>query len=198
MNKLAAVSSIIIILLSAVCGVLVYQIGDVQTQISDLENQNIVLEGQVSEYQNQTSQLENQITELETQLDDLEAQNLELQNHTGELESQLSALENATLVQITDIKKIDAWNPTGVAIFVELNVTVQNFGVNDVERLLLVVDHVSGSFSNSTKWIGPINAGEERTFKTMGTCNYAHPLSFVVTLKLDDIILYERTHHFPW
>ena len=50
MNKLVTVLGIVVILLSIVCGMLCYQIGDVQTQNST--------------FQNQVSQLENQINEL--------------------------------------------------------------------------------------------------------------------------------------
>ena len=54
MNKLVAVLIIVIILLGSVCGVLFYQISNMQNQISNLENQTSVLEGQIGEYQNQT------------------------------------------------------------------------------------------------------------------------------------------------
>jgi uncharacterized protein YlxW (UPF0749 family) len=73
MRKLASVSFVIIVLLSAVFGVLFYQ-------ISDLQNRN--------------SNLQNQITQLENEKNELE-------NHTRDLEAYVNNVSNANQVKIT-------------------------------------------------------------------------------------------------
>jgi type II secretory pathway pseudopilin PulG len=50
MNKLVAVLAIIIILLSGMCGILYYQIGYMQSQNSELQNQIGQLEAQLSNF----------------------------------------------------------------------------------------------------------------------------------------------------
>jgi peptidoglycan hydrolase CwlO-like protein len=114
-NKLVAVLGAVIILLFVVCGVLFYQ-------LDDLQNQNSALEGQVTEYKNQTGELQNQISELESQItecqnqtskmkkqiDELEQQKLELQNQTLELESLIDKFTNR--VNITQFS-VSGFNP---------------------------------------------------------------------------------------
>lgn len=182
MNKLVAVLGVIIILLSAMCGILYYQSGDMQSQNSEL--------------QNQISQLENQTSELESQLDDLELQNLELQENISKLEELIDFLTDGNpIVRITEFT-VTGFNPLiNVVIQSDAFVTVQNFGTTRVEGLTVTFEHPS-YLVNYSVGVGPLEAGEAKNVShyvnwALGGPN--PPYFFVATLKLDDIILDERT-----
>jgi hypothetical protein len=206
LNKLVAVSGIVIILLGSVCGVLYYQISGMQSQIGDLENQNSALEGQVSEYQNQTSQLENQIDTLEKQIDDfpfqlnhleykidsLEAQNLELQNQKTVLERELE-VKSTNLVRITEFNVTRMNFIGGLAALSYVNITVENFGTNDVDGLVIHVDPVDKERVNAGVQVGLLKSGEAQTINTEIIWGFQSEIrTFVATLMLDDVILQER------
>ena len=195
--KLVAGLSFVIILLSAICGVLYYQISEVQSQIGDLENQTSVLERQVSEYENQTGQLENQISELETQLDDLEAQNLELLNQTSALEAKLVKVSNASRVRIADTSfNLTAWGTLPPVVAGIFSVTVQNFGTNDVDGLnLWVKDSYSGEYFVKRP-IGTLKGGEAQNVSSSILLRNTPASGFVATLMLDDVILDEWFTHY--
>ena len=78
MNKLVAVLAIIIVVLSAVCGALFYQISGLQSE---------------SDLQNQIGQLENKMDDLESQINALEVYNSELKENVSDLESNLTFLQ---------------------------------------------------------------------------------------------------------
>ena len=204
MNKITAVLGIVIILLSAVCGILYYQIGDMPNQNSDLQNQ-------IGEYQNQIGQLENQIDDLEKQIDvldsqlnyleykigRLEAQNLELQNQKTSLERELE-IKSANWVKITEFI-VNETNLSTVAsgYISKFFVTVENFGNNDVEGLKLVLDiqyheDCSCVVSNASIILGTVNAGESRTVSATHAYGFSKR-TFVVNLMIDDIILDRHT-----
>ena len=180
MKKLVAVLSIVIILLSTVCGVLFYQIGVMQSQNSNL--------------QNQIGQLENQISELETQ-------NLELQNQAGELESQLSALSNATvMVKITGFEITGAMmSPDGTAYYSSAKVTLQNFGINDVEGLILWVNYTAPieirpdniDYYMKRVQLGLVHAGKTKNATVGVIWEAGYGKKFVASLMLDAIVLDE-------
>jgi type II secretory pathway pseudopilin PulG len=173
MNKLVAVLAIIIILLSGMCGILYYQIGDMQSQNSEL--------------QNQIGQLENQVSELELK-------NLELQNQTSELEAQLSNVSSASqLVRIIGIEITGSGMVAWPAYVATLNVTIQNFETSDVEGLRLTTSHISGhEDSVFTVSIEFIHAEEVIYVRTNVGWSIAMKPNFVATLTLDDIILDKR------
>ena len=179
MNKLVAVLIIVIILLGSVCGVLFYQISNMQNQISNLENQTSVLEGQIGEYQNQTGQLENQINELE-------AQNLELENT-------LEKVSNASLVQITAFTVTGFRPMVNVVIESDAFVTVQNFGNTTVEGLTVTFESASYMI-NFSVGVGRLEAGEAKNVSKdiLWALNDGPSFHFVATLKLGDVILDER------
>ena len=201
MNKINAVLGIVIILLSTVCGILYYQLGDMPKQNSDLQNQ-------IGEYQNQISQLEKQIDTLEKQIDNLdyelnyfeykigrlEAQNLELQNQKTLLERELE-IKSANWVKITEfiVNETSTNPPAGVGLYSKFVVTVENFGTNTVEGLKVVFDIqyqeiFTGDVHNATINIGTLNAGESRTVSDHHQYGY-YKRTFVVNLMIDDIIL---------
>ena len=174
MNKLelVAVFVIIIISLSVVCGILFYQNNDFRNQIS-------VLEGQLDECQNQTSEMKNQI-------DELEQQNLELQNQNLELESLIDKFTNR--VNITKFSS-SGMNPiVGVTFHSLANVTIQNFGINDVEDLTLIIspEDINGKIN-----IDVIRPGETQIVSTDYYWNLGSNIT--VTLKLGETILDEYT-----
>jgi type II secretory pathway pseudopilin PulG len=189
-NKLVAVLAIVIILLSSVCGILYYQIDDLQSQNS--------------ERQNQIGQLENQTDELESQLAELELENLELQNQTGELEAALNALENATvMVKITGFEIAGATlSPDGQGYYSSAEVTLQNFGITDVEGLVLWVNYTAPieigpdniDYYMKRVQLGLVHAGETRNATVDVVWWAAYGKKFVASLMLDDIVLDESVY----
>ncbi|GEM_PF-4414440 len=174
MNKLelVAVFVSIIISLSVVCGNLFYQNDSFRNQIS-------VLECQLDECQNQTSEMENRI-------DELEQQNLELQNQNFELESLIDKFTNR--VNITKFSS-SGFNPVvGVTIYSLANVTIQNFGINDVEDLTLIIPPAD---LNGKINIDLIRAGETHSVSTY--YYWALGCKTTVILKLGETILDEYT-----
>ena len=203
MKRLFSVFTIITILLSVTCVVLLYQ-------NSSLNNQIGVLEDNLSECQNQSVQFENQISELESQRDELENQNLELQNQNFELQSQnielqslcdqltqLSIIKNSSIVVRVTNFTTSGMNPmVGVLVESDANITIQNLGTNDLEGLTLTMafsgnDPAASSFNQQSFKIESLNAGEERTVSTNVYWGLGAGVRVVISIKLDDIILHE-------
>ena len=173
MNKLVAVLGIIIILMSIVCGILYYQIGDIQ--------------GQNSELQNQIGQLEKQVSELELE-------NLELQNQTSELEAYINKVSDASQVRITRI----TYTPTRfikVIIISNVTVTVENFGTNNVSGLSLwVKDMFLGQyFGNVT--LGALKGGEAQNVTVSVERHHAEQSNFVTTSLWSIRFKYSKKRH---
>jgi hypothetical protein len=187
MNKLVAVLGITIILLSSMCAILFYQINDTQTQNSELENQNSTLEAQVSDYQNQTEQLENRVSELELQ-------NLELKNQTNELEDLLDKVSDARYVIITEFNINGIYFIGGVAAVSYVNITVENFGTNDVNDLKVVINATFGAMYPQSVQLGTIKSGETQKINTSVTWGFqSGTRTFIATLMQDEISLHECT-----
>ena len=171
MNRLIAVLGIVIILLGAVCGVVYYQISDMQRQNNDL--------------QNHIGQLENQVSELELQ-------NRELQNQTRELENKLDKVSNASLVRITELT-VRHWTSSGFELH-NFSLTVQNFGINDAEGLNLSVVDASFNYSIDNVQLELLKAGEAKVVEIREYHSFpGWDPHFVATLVLDDIILDEHS-----
>ena len=140
------------------------------------------------------------------QISDLQSQNSELQNQTSELEAKLSALANATvLVKITEFTVTEGTEggtmPPPSFLRFDINLTVQNFGANDVEGLSLSVrDAMQEGSTNNRVQVELLISGEAQNVTTqvylfmLGRTEYI----FVATLFLDDIILDERTYEYVW
>lgn len=171
MNKLVAVLVIAVILLSFICGILFYQISDLQSQNSDLPDQ--------------ICQLENQVSELETQLGDLEQQNIELQNQTSALEECLNKASNANLVTITGMK----WYYS-LMLYYPIDITVQNFGTSDVDGLKLIITTDSGDDQFREIPVGLLKAGETKVINEQFVHTFYQGSDFVfATLMIDELIL---------
>jgi uncharacterized protein YoxC len=89
MNRLVAVLSTAVIILSIVYGLLFYQLNVVQSVNSELRSQNVEIRNQLDEVQTQNEELGNQIT-------GLQRQNNELENISDELESQVGDKNSET------------------------------------------------------------------------------------------------------
>ena len=218
MNKLVPVLAVIIILLSGVCGVLFYQISDMQSQNSDLqkqigqlENQTSKLEDQIDELKNKESDLEsqyhNQIVQLETQIGEIENR---YQNQTDQLEKQITELEKQLekeifLRTLPDAKQVNitafrayGWNMVSTEVMSFCNVTVQNFGTNDVDGLTIRISGVN----RFTDWtyggeqeVALLKAGETKNINIESAQSMAFFSDITATLMLGDIIIDESTDY---
>ena len=127
-------------------------------------------------------------------------------NHISELQEQLNELQkpidDARKVMITEFSSPTGWwNPVGVAIAVNFNVTILNTGINDVEGIVLEIK--THNFDEDpltrTRAIGILHAGETTIIQdtiTIGMQSYLdeyYNSSFVATLKLGNIVLDNRT-----
>jgi len=182
MNRLVAVLSITIVMLSIVSGFLFYQLNAIQSLNSELRSQNAEIQNQLDELQIQNGELENQITELQNQ-------NSELQNRITEQETQLSKYTN--LVKITEVTIESGFHPyIGLTLVNRANVTIENLGVNDVEGLTLTIEHSSPSVGE-TYSLDVLRSGEKREingdlFSVVGTTGWV-----TITLKLGEVIIDE-------
>ena len=177
MRRLVGVLAIAIVVMGIVSGFLFYQLSVMQSLNSDLRSQN-------AEIQNQTNQIENQIT-------DLQNQNSELQNLITELEDQLSKVTN--LVKITRFTT-SGFSPIGGMLIESIaNVTVQNFGINDVNGLTLSIKYYDVETLLEPLQLDNLSAGEERIINThirwILTDNTGEP--FTATLWLGNQVLDE-------
>lgn len=207
MNKLVATLGIITILLGSVCGVLF-------NQISDLENQNNVLEEQADEYQNQIGQLENHTNELEiyylNMTEQLEMQIAVIENQTsdyylnqmGQLENQVNDLKKRLAeelrfriqVNITALK-VYGWDGVSTRVKSYCNVTVQNFGTNDVDDLMIRISGVTlfGDWRyKGEQAVGLVKAGETKLVHIESAQEMMTMSNITAKLMLDDIIIDER------
>jgi hypothetical protein len=129
-----------------------------------------------------------------------------IHNHISELQEQLNELQkpidDARKVMITEFSSPTGWwNPVGVAIAVNFNVTILNTGINDVEGIVLEIKthNFDEDTLTRTRAIGMLHAGETTIIQdtiTIGMQSYLdeyYNSSFVATLKLGNIVLANRT-----
>ena len=127
-------------------------------------------------------------------------------NHISKLQEQLNELQkpidDARKVMITEFSSPTGWwNPVGVAIAVNFNVTILNTGINDVEGIVLEIKthNFDEDTLTRTRAIGMLHAGETTIIQdtiTIGMQSYLdeyYNSSFVATLKLGNIVLDNRT-----
>jgi len=191
MKKLSAVLIIIIVVLSFVSGYFLYQISDLERKKSDLQNRNSEFENQIFDLESQIDECQNQTSEMKNQIDELEQQNLELQNQTLELESLIDRFTNR--VNITKFSS-GGFNPmVGLLISSSANVTIQNFGINDVENLTLLISSGVAEGLNPRINFDLIRAGETKIVSTHYYWYLGSTDGPTVTLKLGETILDEYT-----
>ena len=130
-----------------------------------------------------------QLDVIQRQFDELQIQNSELENRITEQETQLSKYTN--LVKITNVTIESGFNPLiALTLINGANVTIENFGVNDVKGLVLTIKHSSPSEGEPYN-LEILRSGEKREincnlFSVVGTIGWV-----TVTLKLDEAIIDE-------
>jgi hypothetical protein len=125
-------------------------------------------------------------------------QNISLQNQNTELNNQISELENQ-LSKVTNLVKITRFTKTGFSPIVGMliestaNVTVHNFGINDVNGLTLSIKFYDVETLFEPLQIGNLSAGEERkiSHSILWILTYDSDEPFVATLWLGDQLLDE-------
>ena len=187
LKKLAVVLCLISVLLGLVNGCLFYQFNTIQTVNSELRSE-------IAELQNQTSELE----AIQSLNNELQFQNSELQNQTNELQDRISELETQldrglNRVNITGFSLYGFFTLGGLLVYSYPNVTIQNFGANDMHNLTLTI--VS---STTPEWIGPstfkidfIRTGEKRMITGKFHWILGGNGTTTATIKLGDIVLHE-------
>jgi FtsZ-binding cell division protein ZapB len=154
---------------------------------------------QISELQNQISDLQAQNSELRDQNRDLQDKNDELQEQLNELQKQIDDARNVMITGFSSLR--GWWNPVGVAMVVDLDITILNTGINDVEGVTLEIkrsDFDEDPF-NRTRTFGILHAGEtieiqESIVVSMDRYfDEFYNSAFVATLKLGEVVLDVRT-----
>lgn len=178
--------------MSGVSGLLFHQLNEIQTENSELKNELVEVNTLLEEEQNTSLNLETQITQLQNHLEQLEQSLVEVETQRNELEDQLS---NATdRVKITDFTMNGTTFPVvGVGWDSDFFITVENFGINDVENLKVVfnlqlINLDSREIYNFSIGIDTLKAGESKIIQFRKNHNYyTNPI--IATLMKDEIIL---------
>jgi cell division protein FtsB len=148
-------------------------------------------------------------SDLQQQITELQEQNRDLQEENDELLEQLDLLQkrldfNASVL-ITKFSSIYGWsNVVGMTIAMNFNVSVQNFGISDIEGLIVEVKRYGFGEdpSNQTIKLDVLYAGETIEFLSsfvLGWDSYFdnfHGQALTATLKLGEAIL-DVKHFMP-
>jgi len=153
----------------------------------------------------QISELQSQNSDLQDEVDELHGQNRDLQDENDELQEQLDLLQKrvdfSPDVIITKFSSKDGWwNPVGVTLALDLNITIENTGISDIDGLTLEIKRRSLDEDpyNITKRLDILYAGESAEIYDSiftGIQFFAAEFrnrSFVATLKLGDVVLDEK------
>lgn len=210
MNKLITVLLSILLVLGVTNGFFVYQLHtlqnqariqnqELQEQITQLQQQNSELQDQlsgvqdqISELQNQNSELRDDTSELRSQITELQNQNSNLQDEVNELKTKLSNYTD--WVEITNVT-IEPGNPIcGLTYISYVNVTVENFGLNNVEGLKLSIQHTSLKDLPVPEifTLDVLRPGEKRKIQGYFEWILGQKGEVIFTLKADNITLNEH------
>jgi hypothetical protein len=126
--------------------------------------------------------------------------------HISGLQRQLYELQkpidDARKLEITEFSSLSGWwNPVGVTMAVDFNITIFNTGVEDVDGAVLEINSLNftGDPLNRTRALGIVHAGETIEIREsffIGLQSYIDEFynsSFVAALKLGNIVLDNRT-----
>jgi FtsZ-binding cell division protein ZapB len=179
MNKKLTASAVIIVIVAASIAAWL-----VHTQISELQIQNGDLQEQVNELQDQNRDLQDKNDELQEQLDLLQKR-----------------VDFSPEVLITKFSSKDGWwNPVGVTLALDPNITIENTGISDIDGLTLEIKrrNLDEDPYNITKRLDILHAGESTeiydsifTGIQFFTAEFRNR-SFVAILKLGDVVLDEE------
>lgn len=164
MKSLVGILVLIAILLSVIGGFLFYQLNVMNSANTELISRNAEVQTQLEPLLSKNDELEDRVTELQNQSDELEIR----------LEKYLN------WVEITDFKAVSHYINIPMPQPVSFNVTVKNFGINDVENLTLIVESQFGNVTNS---LDVLHVGEKRVITVVLLT------SGKVILKLDDEVI---------
>lgn len=210
-NILKIILSIILVIIIALSSFIVLSLN----QINELQNQNSTLKTQAGELQNQTNTLQTQNDKLQYQNIELQNQTNTLQNQVSELKEQNSYLTNHSIyARITGFRLNGIDNPVGVMWNTKFIVEVLNNETSDVNGLTITFNIIDSAFDvhreiemyqpyvrgyvqmGETLVLGLLNQKEtiEMNGVIMNNLDDDAKLrgsTFVVTLKLGDIVLDE-------
>jgi FtsZ-binding cell division protein ZapB len=157
----------------------------------------------------QISELQSQNSDLQHQINELQDQNRDLQDKNDELQEQLDLLQKridfSPEVLITEFSSAYGWlNLVGVAISIDLKITISNIGISDVEGLTLEIKrlNVDDDPHNVTIRLGILHAGETTEFLYCYDLDWNvyvsefHNRSLEAALKLGEVVLDAR-HFLP-
>ena len=183
MKKIIPLLIVPIVVLSIVSGLLFNQLLVVQTENSELRTE---------------------VSDVNARLEGKQTVGLQLESQLNELENQLRNVTN--LVRITDFRfEGFAFPPvTATTYCSDYIVTVENFGINDVENLTVVFDgdyfdgyqyHAKYGFNpdGPYKWSLDVGTVKVRESKTVHEVHVIpEDSTFVIQLMLNDTVLDER------
>lgn len=126
MDKFAVLLIIAIITMSGVSGLLCYRLNVVQNDNRELSDELFEVSNKLEGGQNHSHSLENQVIELNNEIEQLEQSLIELEE---------TICKATNLVKITEFKVTDYQPLGGFIIYSFFNLTIENFGINDVTNL---------------------------------------------------------------
>lgn len=146
--------------------------------------------------------LQQQINELQEQNAELQGQNRDLQGKNDELQEQLNLLQKRLdfnpRVLITNFSSQYGWqNVVGMTIAMTFNVSVQNFGISDIEGLTVEIKrlNIDEDPHNITRKLDVLHAGETIEFREIFVIGWDlyfggfHYRSLEASVKLGEVIL---------
>ena len=148
------------------------------------------------------SDLQQQINELQEQNAGLQGQNGDLQEENDQMQEQLDLLQKRLdfnpRVLITNFSSQYGWqNVVGMTIAMTFNVSVQNFGISDIEGLTVEIKrlNVDEDPYNITRKLDVLHAGEAIEFREIFVIGWDlyfggfHDRSLGASVKLGEVIL---------
>jgi hypothetical protein len=175
-NKLSYGLYGVSLLLSFLCCTLIFP-------LNELQNKNNTLEEQITEYQLQESQIWLQNKELLVQIEQLGSQIVALEEQKF---LQQKAEEGA--IEIVDVER--GWySGSWGAGSIDIEVTVKNYGYNDVHDLVLELSNTNAGIVDDIQSVGFIKAGSTKTITLRGGYSFVIGAPNLVTLMLNGKIL---------
>lgn len=183
--------------MSGISGLLFYQLITVEDENKELSDEIFEVNIQMEEEQTSSIQLESQVTELQNQTKQLQQNLTESEHQNNILKYKIAEATNRVKITEFIINETSPAPPTGVGMFSNFFVTVENFGINDVDDLRVVfgtqysIVGADRAYNDSIK-IGLLREGASRTVNTHIQYPYSRR-SLIATLVWGTIILDKRS-----